>query len=245
MRKRRQRKNFTPRRMYGENKHGFSESVLSEESPWLFQEAYKTLRTNIAFSVNGEDKKIIGITSATPKDGKSTNAINLAISFSQIGKKVVLIGADMRLPSLEQQLKMEIHKNGLSRYLAKQKKFDECIFRDVIDGVDVIPSGEIPPDPTWLLQSDMMIDLLKKLKDEYDYIIIDFPPVNTVSDAYILSRLIDSYLFVYRIGVTEKKEIQKALEHLQMAEAKIIGFVENGVRVHEKEYYSNYYYAKK
>lgn len=218
-------------------------SILREKSPFMMREAYKALRTNVAFSLPGNDAKCIAVTSGSRGEGKSYNSVNLAIAFAQIGKKVVLFDCDMRLPTVASKLGLKA-KPGLSDYLVGEASLEEAIRRDV-EGVDVFPAGSIPPDPTGLLESTQIEDLIARMREEYDYIIIDLPPVNTVADAAILSRCIDGFLLVVRHGNTENKDIAEMLRQLKMVGARVLGFVYNDVPVEGKRYYYRYYYYGK
>lgn len=237
--KERQNDTFSPKTM-----------LLSSKSPFSVQEAYKTLRTNVTFSLPGTDCKCIGITSANRGEGKSTIAVNLAISLAQLNKKVVLIDCDMRLPTVITKLGINA-KEGLSNYLSGQIS-EVPVVRIRNLGIDVIPSGTIPPDATTLINSEAMAELVNLLKDAYEYIVFDFPPINIVSDAVLLSGMIDGYLMVVRHGVSEYKKVSEALRQMQFAEAKIVGFVYNG-KSNDKKYYKpkgyyyryDYYYYKK
>lgn len=218
-------------------------SILREKSPFMMREAYKALRTNVAFSLPGGDARCIAVTSGSRGEGKSYNSVNLAIAFAQIGKKVILFDCDMRLPTVASKLGLKA-KPGLSDYLVGEASLEEAIRRDV-EGVDVIPAGSIPPDPTGLLESAQIEELIDRMREEYDYIIIDLPPVNTVADAAILSRCIDGFLLVVRHGNTENKDISEMLRQLRMVGARILGFVYNDVPVDGKRYYYRYYYYGK
>lgn len=214
--------------------------LLSKNSPFSMQEAYKTLRTNTTFSLPGSDSKCIGIISANRGDGKSSIAANLAISFGQINKKVVLVDCDMRLPTIAFKLGVE-SKPGLSNYLA-----GECdhlpIQHHPTKNIDIISSGNIPPDPTKLIESTQMTDMIELLKETYDYIIMDFPPIVIVSDAVILSRSVDGYLIVVRHSQSEASKIAECLRQLKFSDAKIIGFVYNGKSDSKKYYKKSRYY---
>ena len=217
--------------------------LLSAKSPFSVREAYKTLRMNVTFSLPGTGCKCIGITSANRSEGKSTIATNLSLALAQINKKVVLIDCDMRLPTIAAKLSLKA-KEGLSNYLSGA--VDEIPIIHVEErGIDVISSGNIPPDSTTLIDSALMKELIVKLKEMYDYVIFDFPPVNLVSDAVLMSEMIDGYLIVIRHHVSEYKKIAETVRQLQFADAKIIGFVYNG-NAGEKRYYkkSKYYYNK-
>lgn len=221
--------------------------LLSQNSPFSVQEAYKSLRTNVAFSIAGGDSKCIGVTSPNRGDGKSSVAVNLAISFAQIGKKVVLVDCDMRLHTVAH--KPEIKRSpGLSDYLVGEKSINECIFSVSKLGFAVVPAGNIPPDPTTLLESKEMRELLGVLRNYYDYIIVDLPPVLPVPDAMILSKHIDGYLIVVKSGTAEYRNVSDALKQLQFADSNIIGFVYNGKPLPSKrsrKYRYNYTYYKK
>lgn len=149
----------------------------------------------------------------------------------------------MRLPTVASKLGVKA-KPGLSDFLVGQARLDEIVRRDV-EGVDVLPAGSIPPDPTGLLESPEIEMLMEQLRKAYDYIIIDLPPVNTVADAAILSRCVDGFLLVVRHDATENKAIAEMLRRLRMVGAKLLGFVYNDVPVDDKRYYKkSYYYAK-
>ena len=217
--------------------------LLSANTSFAVQEAYKTLRTNVAFSLPGKDSKCIGVTSANRGEGKSTIAANLAISLAQLNKRVVLIDCDMRLPTVATKMRLKATE-GLSNFLSGG--IDEIpVYYLERQGIDVIPSGNIPPDSTILINSDAMTDMLRTLKEEYDFIVLDFPPINIVSDAVLLTEHIDGYLMVIRHGYSETKKVHEALRQMRLANAKIIGCVYNGKST-DKKYYKkrNYYYYK-
>lgn len=221
--------------------------LLSTDSPFSVQEAYKTLRTNVEFSLPGSACKCIGVTSANRGEGKSTIAINLAISLAQLKKKVILIDCDMRMPTVISKLNLS-SKDGLSNYLSGVVK-DISIIRMNNKGIDIIPSGTIPPDSTTLIKSPAMTELIEKLKKVYDYIIFDFPPINIVSDAVLISNSIDGYIIIVRHQVSEFQKIQETIRQMRFADAKIIGFVYNGIDISKKyyrkgRYYKSSYYKK-
>lgn len=208
--------------------------LLSDKSPFTMQEAYKTLRTNVTFSLPGSGCKCIGIVSADRSDGKSSIAVNLAISLAHINKKVILLDCDMRLPTVALKLG-EKSTPGLSDYLAGSIGTLPVI--NVADKkIDIVPAGHIPPDSTTLIASNEMLKLINSLKETYDYIVFDFPPVTIVSDAVMLSGTIDGYLVIARHNASEYPKISMALRQLRFADAKIIGFVYNG-KSEEKKYY--------
>jgi capsular exopolysaccharide synthesis family protein len=218
--------------------------LLTRESSFSVQEAFKSLRTNISFSIPGNKCKCIGIVSSNRGDGKSTIALNLAISLGQINKRVLLIDCDMRLPTVARNLGV-VAKPGLSDYLVGDETAARIPIRTIDEkGIDVITSGAIPPDSTILLESEQMTALVERLKEEYDYIIFDLPPITIVSDALILSKHVDGYLIVVRHNTSEYSKINETIRYMQLADCKILGFVYNG-KGEEKKYYKyrkNSYY---
>lgn len=219
--------------------------LLSENSSFQTREAYKSLRTNVLFSLPGSGSKCIGIVSATRGEGKSTVAINLAISFAQAKKRVIVIDCDMRLPTVAAKIGIN-HKPGLSNYLADNDDISGDLIQHVTDyGIDVLASGDIPPDPTMLLSSSQMEKLIALLREYYDYIILDFPPITLVTDAVIMSGVVDGYLVIVRHSVSEFKKLQETFRQLEFSEAKVLGIVYNGKGGRGKKYYSKgsgYYY---
>ncbi|MDD6195379.1 MAG: CpsD/CapB family tyrosine-protein kinase [[Clostridium] aminophilum] len=219
------------------------EAILTEDSPWPVKEAYKALRTNIIFSLPGKDGKVIAMTSSGRGEGKSTNTINTAISFGQLKKKVIVLDCDMRLPTVAAKLSMR-GVPGLSDYLAGQAELSTIVRRSRIAPIDVIPAGNIPPDPTLLLQSKQLGTLILGLRKVYDYIFIDLPPVTSVTDAALFASYADGYLLLIRHQNTEFDAVDDMLEQLKLANAHIIGFVYAGAEVEGKKYYRHYYYKK-
>ena len=224
--------------------------LISSKSPFVVQEAYKTLRTNVMFSLPGTDCKCIGITSADRGDGKSSVTINLAISFAQLKKRVLIIDCDMRLPTIASKLGIK-SEPGLSNLLAGQSDIKEkLVYRVSSRGIDVLAAGNIPPDPTVLLESRQMEKLISLLKEHYDYIIFDFPPLHVVTDALIISKFIDGYFLVVRHNLSEFGRIDDVLKTMRFADAKVLGFIYNGKtnNVHryigKDKYYEKYRYNK-
>lgn len=216
--------------------------LLSDETPFSVQEAYKTLRTNVTFSLPGNDCKCIGVTSAHRGDGKSSVSSNLAISLAQINKKVALIDCDLRLPTVAQKFRIQSIP-GLSNWLSGD--IEEIPMMHVADkNIDILPAGNIPPDSTTLISSGEMIKLVERLKRSYDYIIFDFPPITIVSDAVLISSIIDGYLVVVRHEKSEYSMLNETIRQMNFADAKIIGFVYNGLNVSKKYYKKGNYYYK-
>ncbi len=218
-------------------------TVLTPKMPFVVQEAYKTLRTNVMFSLPGGDCKCIGITSPTPGDGKSTTATNLAISLAQINKRVLLVDCDMRLPTVAGRFLIPAAP-GLSDFLAGQARIEESVRRVEKYNLHILPAGNIPPDPTGLLEAKQLEHLFAAFRTLYDYVIVDLPPVTTVTDGVILSRYLDGFLIVAQIDRTEHRAVEEALRQLRMADANLLGFVTVGANVSGKKYYKYSYYKK-
>ena len=221
--------------------------LLSENSSFLMKEDYKTLRTNIAFSFPDDEPKIIAVTSSGRSEGKSTNSINLAVSFSELGKKVLLLDCDLRLPTVAAKLKInkKVGQEGLTDLLIGKATATDVLYHDEKRGIFVIGAGTIPPDPTKLLQSERMANLLTSLKKAFDYIILDCPPVTEVIDAALMSQYVDGYVLIVRHGESYHRRINEMLNQLLRVNAKILGFVYVNLPAEDRKYYKkgggNYY----
>ena len=213
----------------------FEQHILTEQSPFAVQEAYKTLRTNVIFSVPGEGCKKIVVTSGMQGEAKSTTAVNLGIAFAQNESKVLLIDCDLRLPT--DALKLEVPQEpGLSNVLVGMNSVDEAIHHLPM-GLDLLPAGDVPPNPTELLGSEAMRKLLDALSERYEYILLDTPPVCTVADASILAKSTSGVLVVVRQNVADREVVSEALQKLEFANAKILGFVFTGVENEKQKSY--------
>lgn len=218
-------------------------TVISEESRFDIKEAYNELRTNISFSIPKKGCKIICTTSALASEGKTTSTTNVAISFAKNNKKVLLIDCDLRKPSVDKLLKIENTK-GTSDFLVSSDEFDALIHKNVYENLDVMTSGNIPPNPVELISSDRMKELIETAGKDYDYIFIDAPPVNVVIDAVLVAQNCDGVMMVVRQGTVDKKMLFEAVKKLKLIEAKIIGFILNDVSS-TKGGYSSYKYSYK
>ena len=213
----------------------FDDNLLTDKTPFAVQEAYRMVRTNIMFSVPGDGCKKIIVTSGTQGEAKSTTSINIAISFAQNHAKVLLMDCDLRLPTIASKLG-NLKEQGLSNLLAGMCSLDEVIQHTPFD-VDIITAGEIPPNPTELLGSDAMGNLLEQLGEKYDYIILDTPPACVVTDAAVLTKFCSGVILVARQNLAQKEQINEAIHKLEFAKARILGFVFTGV---ENEKYGSY-----
>ena len=205
-------------------------------------EQFRTIRTNIQFSSVDKELQTMIVTSSGPAEGKSTTTANLAVVFAQQGKRVLLIDADLRKPTVHYTFRTENHI-GLSNVLTRQASLEEAVATTAQDKLWVLPSGPIPPNPSELLGSKGMMTLLEQAKDQYDVIILDTPPVLAVTDAQVLSNLADGVVLVVSSGKTEIDAAKKAKELLESAKAKILGVVLNNKKVQDSQYY--YYYGGK
>lgn len=219
--------------------------IITNNAPFQFIESYKSLRTNLKFaSVNKEIKKIV-LTSSIPGEGKSTVAINLAISLSGSEVKVLLVDTDLRKPSLHRYLGLSSSKiGGLTNILSGSQKADECIvhFDDI--GINFLSSGPIPPNPAELLGSKMMENLVQDLSEKFDYILFDTPPISVVTDAAVLSRLSDGVVFVIRHNYTTIETAKFAKKNLDNVGAPIIGSVLNNFKPEKSNKSYVYYHYK-
>ena len=197
-----------------------------KQVPWSLNEAYRMLRTNLQFSLPDETNPVIGVTSAFKHDGKTTNSINIAIALGQLDKKVLLIDADLRKPSVAQKLKIKADP-GFSELLAGIKPLSETLNRNGSDdnkyGIDILPGGRVPPDATMLLQSETMRKLIERFREEYDYIIIDLPPVSAVSDPVVIAPFVSGYILVVRHMQTDYRALNYTVDTIRFSNARILG----------------------
>lgn len=216
--------------------------ILNDKSGFFMQEAYKTLRTNVNFSLaDTEGCKVLMVTSAVKSEGKSLSALNLAISLAQIDKKVMIIDCDLRRPKLNRLLDVSA-PCGLSNLLMDMGMLDKAIIHSKEYGLDLIISGDIPPNPAELLSSVRMQKLIETLRQRYDYIIVDSPPVNLVIDAVALSPRCDGVLLVVRANSSERGAVIHAMEQLDYVKANVLGFVFNAVTAETGSGYGKYRY---
>lgn len=213
--------------------------LLSKNSSFSVQEAYKTLRTNVMFSLPGSECKCIGVTSPMPGECKSTTSANLAICLAQIKKRVLLIDCDMRLPTISSKFNIPAVP-GLSDYLVGQARIEETIRKAADYDLFILPSGSIPPDSTGLLEAKQIEYLFAALRKNYDFVIVDLPPVITVPDALILAKHLDGFLLVIRENMTDHRAIAESIKQLDFASTKILGIVCTDHSTQEQKMYRNY-----
>ena len=215
------------------------------ELSYEINEEVKQLRANIQFS--GDDKKVIFLTSTLENEGKSTIALELARSFADIDKAVLLIDADMRKSVLQDRLQeRNPDLNGLSHYLSGQAALDESVYLAAGERFYVMLAGRVPPNPAELLQGPKMAKVLDWARSQFDYVIVDCPPINLVVDAALIAPRCDGCIFVIRSGNVPRKLAQNALKQINRTGCPVIGTILNEVDSHGKgKYYYKRYYKKK
>jgi capsular exopolysaccharide synthesis family protein len=211
--------------------------TIGKNLSFAASESYKLLRTNLTLSMSDESKcKVIGITSALHGEGKSSTAINLAYTMAEANKRVLLIDADMRIPVLAKVLRIN-DTPGLSNVLAGVNQLTEAVRPSMLlESLSVLPAGEIPPNPSELLSSARMDQLMKVLSDAFDYIIVDLPPVNAVSDSLAVSKLLNGMVMVVRQNYCDQHSLSDAMRQLEFLNVKLLGFVMNDSEPAEKRY---------
>lgn len=214
--------------------------ILNKNTNFVTQEAYKRLRTNIRFCIPNQKCKKFCLTSGLAGEGKSITLMNLAISIAQTGKKVLLIDADLRRPAMARLL-VEKASPGLSEVLVGDANTEEAIRVGLYPNLDILFSGEIPPNPSEVLSSENMQQIIEESAEKYDYILVDTPPVNVVADACVIANLLDGVLLLVRQNHAKKDGVCQAISNLQLTGANILGYILNGVAVEGGKYYSKYY----
>jgi capsular exopolysaccharide synthesis family protein len=213
-------------------------TVSNPKSP--IAEAFRTLRTNIQFSSFDKSVQTVSITSSGPGEGKSTIASNLAVVTAESGKKTLLIDCDQRKPMIH-KIFNQSNLVGLSNLLAGEVTIENAIKPTAIENLSIMTAGTRPPNPSELLASAKMKHFIEDMKEKYDFIVIDTPPVLIVTDAQLLADYTDGYLLVVSSGAAEKNAAMKAKELLENVNAKILGVVLNNIDVNESSYYGYYY----
>lgn len=224
-------------------------NVISNDSKFAIVEGYKIARTNLVFSLTAMGNNCVAITSWSKGEGKSTATVNLAISFAKMNKRVLLIDTDLRRPNLHNLLKLN-NETGVSDIVAKLSDFDKTVHRGVINCLDVLTSGAIPPNPSELIASPHFAELINQLKEQYDYVIMDTPPLGVVADTLLLKDFVGGYVLVVRERVTTHGDIENSLQHIKLADSKVLGFLKVGCSLRKRGYkynkynyqYNNYYY---
>jgi len=224
-------------------------TIADEVSPLLIgqdafspvTESYRSLRTSVQFSSIDRKIHLLGVTSAHPGEGKSVTSANLAIAMSLQGKRVLLVDADLRRPTVHRLFDVEAEP-GLTSVLAGELSLEEAIHATAIEGLRILTAGPLPPNPPELLNSQVMLDLMEEMKEAADVIIFDTPPVIPVTDAQVLGTHLDGMILVVEAGQARKAAVKHAREMLDRTRVRILGVVLNKIDQSSKGYYQHYYY---
>lgn len=215
--------------------------LLTHESPKSpISEAYRSLRTSLMYSKKDEKSRIILVSSAGPGEGKTTTVANLAITYANLGKKTLLIDLDLRKPVLHKVFNIE-KSPGMANYLSGFESLEKISCKTSIENLDLIPSGIVPPNPSEVIQNKLMKVFINNIREKYDIILFDSPPLIAVTDAFILRTYVDQFVLVVRSSITEKGALDRVLNMFKASESHITGVVLNGMS-EENSYGSGYYY---
>lgn len=217
------------------------QSIILKEEVLDFRtkEAFKTLRSNIEFT--GEEVKVIAITSCTPNEGKSSVSFNLAKAFAENGRQVLLIDADLRKSVMRNHYKKGKVRLGLVHYLIGRNSFDDVCCETDVNNMFLIFAGPVPPNPSELLGNKRFARLIKEAREEFDYIIVDTPPLGSVIDGAVVAKKCDGVSLVIESGIISYRFAQKVKEQLEKAECRILGCILNKVSTSSEGYYGKYY----
>lgn len=215
--------------------------IVNEDPKSPISEAYRALRTNIQFSNIDKSIKTIVVTSSGPSEGKSTVITNYAVTIAQNGKKVLVIDSDLRKPTNHKIFNVS-NLAGLTTVLTDDLDYTKVIDKTEVENLHVLTSGPIPPNPSEILGSNKMKSFLETLKEDYDMILIDAPPVGIVTDAAILSTIVDGTILVCAVGQAVKEAATNSKALLDKVKANILGVVLNKIPINNKGYYKYHYY---
>ena len=232
-------------RMTNETISAKRQKILTNETPFAIKEAYVKLRTSLMFCMTADKTRpctTFAVTSAKPSEGKSLTAANIAISYAMLGKKVLLVDADMRKPTQRRLWKVDV-STGLCDFLAKIWKLEVVKVKEL--PLWIVCTGTIPPNPSELLASDRMKRFVEECAKRYDYVIIDTPPINTVADAQIISTFVDGVVLVAKSGNTTSDELNTAIEAVSRAGGNLCGVLLNDLNMKSVKYSYKYKYGDK
>ena len=217
--------------------------LATQDAPFPFVEAYKSLRTNLEFLSATHNCKTVLVTSSSPSEGKSNVSINLAITLASSNKRVVLVDCDMRKSSISHYMHIRHDHAGFSNVIAGSAALGAALIRFKDVNITVLPVGPLPPNPSEMLASDAARAAIAALQEAFDYVILDTPPITVVTDAAVLCAAADGVLLVVRPGVTTIQGAQMSKQRLEAVNARILGVVMNGYDARKSNKKDSYYYS--
>ncbi|HUJ00429.1 MAG TPA: CpsD/CapB family tyrosine-protein kinase, partial [Usitatibacter sp.] len=225
---------------FGKKKGFVSELAFFNDSQSTFAEAVRTVRTSILMSALDDPHKVVVITSSVPEEGKTTLSFNLACALGQV-KKVLLVDGDLRRPKIAKLVGRDMRAPGLADLVAGQAQVSQCVFFEERSGIHILPSGTVPPNPLELLSSKRFSDVVTKLKEAFDIVIVDSAPLQLVSDAQVLSQFATSVIYVVKADSTPYQVAQNGVKKLRRVNAALLGVVLNQLDLEKAEkYYGEY-----
>ncbi len=204
-------------------------------------ESFRVTRTNIEFSSVDKEIRTMVITSSTKGEGKTTTASNLAVTFAQLGRRVLLVDTDFRRPMIHRVFGVD-NRTGLTTTLLKHGNPLEYVRTTAVPGLSVLTSGPIPPNPAELLMTGTMKDFIDHVRTQFDHVLFDTPPVTIVTDAAIMATKVDGTILVVRSGAVDRRLLKRCKELLDQVKANLLGVVVNGINRENEAYYYQYYY---
>ena len=217
--------------------------ITSDKMPFAYVEAYKSLRTNLNFLAGSNDVHCIVVTSTAPEESKSNVSVNLALTLAESGKKVALVDCDLRKPVLHKYLKAGHNVKGVSNILSRQISLKDALILPNGFNFSFLPAGTTPPNPSELLSQPQMVEMIAALREEFDFVIFDAPPISMVTDAAVIGNLVDGALFVVRSNYAATEAIKSATQQLQSAGVKILGVILTRYNIKKSLKHSNYGYG--
>ncbi len=225
----------------------YAEYLVDDDTPFVITEAFRNLMNNVSFAVPKKTGcgKVICVSSCVPGEGKSTVSANLALTYARSGYRTILVDCDMRKPRISSIFHLRA-KNCIISYLSGQCNLEDAVIKGAFENLDILPCSRSAPNPTTLLHNEVFDILIKKLSEQYEYIIIDTPPANVVSDAVIIAKNTDGIVLVTRKYITNHKLIKKVLAQIEFSDCRFLGFVWNGATLMRSEKYKyGYSYSDK
>lgn len=213
-------------------------NIDETEKGFLYEESMRMLRTNLQFS--GGNLRVILFTSSIQDEGKSETSFQLAISFAKLDKKVLYVDADMRKSVFTSRYQIKENVQGLSQYLSGQNT-EDIVYKTNIKNMDVVFAGPYAPNPAELLYENKLDEFIRKQRLQYDYIIIDAPPLANIVDAAVIGRCVDGAVIVVKSATVSQRMVKRVKDQLEKVNCKIIGAVLNGVEMKKNSYHYKYY----